>query len=103
MGSRAPATVPDLAVEVLSQSTESRDRGVKFEDFAASGVAEYWIIDADAAIVEQHLLENGEYELAVKSGSGVLQCRAIEGLVIPIDAIFVQQVNLQAMRKLLVD
>jgi len=95
--------VPDLAVEVLSQSTEARDRGVKFEDFAASGVAEYWIIDADAAIVEQYLLENGEYELAVKSGSGVLQCRAIEGLVIPIDAIFDQQVNLQAMRKLLVD
>lgn len=77
--------------------------GGKFEDFAASGLAEYWIIDADAAIVEQYLLENGEYELAVKSGSGVLPCRAIEGLVIPINAIFDQQVNLQAMRKLLVD
>ena len=33
--------IPDLAVEVLSDSTEVRDRGVKFEDFASNGVAEY--------------------------------------------------------------
>ena len=32
--------VPDLAVEVLSPSTEVRDRGVKFEDFASNGVAD---------------------------------------------------------------
>ncbi len=32
--------VPDLAAEVLLRSTEERDRGVKFEDFASKGVAE---------------------------------------------------------------
>ena len=52
--------VPDIVVEVLSQSTEDRDRGVKFEDFASNCVAEYWIVDADTQIVEQYLLENGE-------------------------------------------
>ncbi len=49
--------VPDLAVEVLSNSTEVRDRGVKFEDFASNCVAEYWIINSDTQIVEQYLLE----------------------------------------------
>ena len=44
----------DLAVEVLSPSTEWRDRGVKFTDYAASGVGEYWIIDAEAFTVERH-------------------------------------------------
>lgn len=95
--------VPDLAVEVLSPSTEVRDRGVKFEDFASNGVAEYWIIDADAQIVEQYLLENGEYTLSLKSGSGMLKCRVIGGLAIPIEAIFNEQENLQAIRKLLGD
>lgn len=95
--------VPDLVVEVLSQSTEARDRGVKFEDFAFNGVAEYWIIDADTRIVEQYLLDNGVYTLALKSGSGILKCRVIERLAVPIEAIFDGQENLQAIRKLLRD
>lgn len=32
---------PDLVVEVLSESTEARDRGVKHVDYAAHGVTEY--------------------------------------------------------------
>ena len=31
---------PDLIVEVLSESTEARDRGIKMEDYAAHGVRE---------------------------------------------------------------
>ena len=93
--------VPDMAIEVLSQSTKVRDRGVKFEDFASNCVAEYWIVDADTRIVEQYLLENGEYTLALKSGSGMLKSRVVKGLAIPIEAIFDEQENLQAIRKLL--
>jgi len=93
--------VPDLAVEVLSQSTEDRDRGVKFEDFALNGVAEYWIIDADGQIVEQYLLKEGEYLLVLKSGAGILMSQVITGFAIPIEAIFNEQVNLKAMRNLL--
>ena len=74
---------------------------MKFEDFSSNGVAEYWIIDADEIIVEQYLLENGEYRLALKSGSGILKCRAIEGFAISIEAIFNEKENIQAIRKLL--
>ncbi len=95
--------VPDMAVEVLSQSTKDRDRGVKFEDFASNGVEEYWIVDADTQNVEQYLLENGEYTLALKSGSGMLKSRVVNGLAFPIEAIFDEQKNLQAIRKLLGD
>ena len=95
--------VPDIVVEVLSQSTEDRDRGVKFEDFASNRVAEYWIVDADTQIVEQYLLENGEYTLALKSGTGMLTSRVVNGLAIPIEAIFDEKENLKAIRKLLGD
>ncbi len=91
--------VPDLVVEVLSLSTEARDRGVKFEDFATNGVAEYWIIDADAEIVEQYVLSNEQYTLQLKSGSGNLKSHTVERLVIPIAAIFSEQENLDAIRK----
>jgi Uma2 family endonuclease len=43
---------PDLVVEVLSPSTEKNDRGVKWEDYAAHGLAEYWITDPDSRILE---------------------------------------------------
>ena len=36
---------PDLVVEVLSNSTEGRDRGIKYDDYLSEGVAEYWIVD----------------------------------------------------------
>lgn len=93
--------VPDLIVEVLSPSTEARDRGVKFEDFASNGVTEYWLIDTEAAFVEQYLLASGEYTLVMKSASGIVKCRAIAGLTVPIEAIFDEKSNLQAIRQLL--
>ena len=48
---------PDLIVEILSKSTTGRDRGVKFEDYAAHGVLEYWIIDPVRKSVEQYQLD----------------------------------------------
>jgi Uma2 family endonuclease len=90
--------VPDLVVEVLSQSTEARERGVKFEDFAANQVEEYWIVDADAGLLEQYLLNEGQYQLALKSGPGQLKSRVIAGLIVPIEAIFDEQANLKAIR-----
>lgn len=38
--------VPDLVVEILSPSTQRRDRTEKRRIYAASGVREYWILDA---------------------------------------------------------
>ncbi len=92
--------IPDLIVEVLSKSTTARDRGVKFEDYAAHGVAEYWIVDSERQCLEQYLLEAGEYRLAVKSGSGEIASRAIEGLRIDIAAVFDASENLRALREM---
>lgn len=93
--------IPDLVVEVLSKSTEERDRGVKFEDYALHGVGEYWIIDPDAGVVEQYLPGENGYELAMKTSSGRLVSRVVEGFVIPVEAIFEAEANLSALRDLL--
>lgn len=89
---------PDLAVEVLSVSTESRDRGVKFEDYAAHGVAEYWIVDPDQEVVEQYLARDGRFELKLKSNSGDLTSPTLGGLVLRIKAFFDPQENLMALQ-----
>jgi Uma2 family endonuclease len=42
------APIPLLVVEVLSGSTRRRDLGPKRDFYLEIGVAEYWVIDAEA-------------------------------------------------------
>lgn len=92
---------PDLIVEILSESTTHRDRGIKFRDYAVHGVAEYWIINTEAAEVEQYLLKERAYELKLKSGSGEIHSPTITGLTIPIQAIFDPQAAQDVVRRML--
>ena len=94
--------VPDLAVEVLSKSTENRDRGVKFQDYEAQGVREYWIIDSEQRSVEQYIEREGRYELKLKSTSGDIESEVISGFRVPIAAFFDDKLSLQVMKTLLV-
>lgn len=93
--------VPDLACEILSDSTAGRDRGVRFRDYEAHGVAEYWLVDADAETLEQYLLRDGTYTLELKSGNGRVRSRVVANLEIPIRALFDPVENLAALRTLL--
>ena len=45
--------VPVLAIEMLSPTTASRDRGAKRRIYQRVGVGEYWIVDPDARLVER--------------------------------------------------
>ena len=92
---------PDFVVEVLSPSTEKVDRGVKFRDYASSGVGEYWLIDPDAQTIEQYLLGSQLYQLNVKVRTGFIKSAVVEGFEIPVRAIFDVRENLQALRKIM--
>jgi len=52
--SRGVEGAPDLVIEILSDSTAGRDRGIKRARYEHFGVAEYWIIDTDARQIEIH-------------------------------------------------
>ena len=94
--------VPDFVVEVLSESTEKNDRGVKFRDYAAHGVQEYWIIDSREESLEQYLLsEGGNYSLKLKSTSGDVTSQVVRGFTIPIRAIFDSALHLATMKRLI--
>lgn len=93
--------IPDFVCEVLSPSTETRDRGVKFEDYAAHGVSEYWIVDADRRMIEQYVAKDGVYELVGKFTTGLVRSRAIDGFEMSVDSAFDDERNLDAQRKLL--
>jgi len=95
---------PDLAIEVLSKSTTKHDRETKFEDYAAHGVAEYWLVDPIRHQVEQYRIDTDttEYELVAKFAiKETVNSFAVAGFSIPVRAIFDKAANLAALRTLL--
>lgn len=97
--------IPDFIVEVLSKGSIKRDRVIKFEDYAAHGVQEYWIIDPDKQIVEQYILPSEDSEIYALLHKLTIQDEiesvVIEGFKIPVLAIFDSNANLETLQKLL--
>ena len=94
---------PDWICEILSKGTEEKDRNIKFKDYAAHGVKEYWLIDPRKKIVEQYLLKphSAEFELYKKLGiDDTISSKVIKGFKIPILAIFDKDANNAAMADL---
>ena len=95
---------PDLVVEILSKGTAKRDRGIKFEDYAAHGVREYWLVDPIRQTVEQFQLDEafmafdavGNFHL-----NDSITALTLPGFTIPIRAIFEQEANSEALKSLL--
>jgi len=54
---------PDFIIEILSDSTRQNDYHVKFQDYAAHGVSEYWIVDPEIQTIEQFILKVDHFEL----------------------------------------
>ncbi len=52
---------PDLIVEILSTSTASKDRGIKFETYEQHGVREYWLVDPAAQYIEVYANRQGVF------------------------------------------
>lgn len=53
--------VPDWVLEVLSPSTQRKDRVIKMKVYARYGVAYLWLADPAARILETYALENGRW------------------------------------------
>ncbi len=77
---------PDLVAEVLSPSTQTRDRGVKMRRYAAAGIPHYWIVDPRGRALEAYRLTEQGYELTGTFGPGsTFHPELFPGLEVPID------------------
>lgn len=95
---------PDMIVEILSKSTTGRDRGIKFEDYAAHGVLEYWIIDPVRKSVEQYQLDEATMAFASFATlyiDDTLTALTVPSFQIPVRAIFEKTANMETLRLLM--
>ena len=75
---------PDLAVEVISPSSRSKDRVQKVHHYASIGVPEYWLLDPEAQTLERLVLsQEGVYGLVeALEGDALFQPSGFPGLEI---------------------
>lgn len=93
--------IPDFVVEILSKATSKIDRGIKFDDYEANGVKEYWIIDPRKQQVEQYCLVQGRYELIQKTTQGVIKSQSIKNFEVAVRAIFDKKLNFEILQTIM--
>jgi Uma2 family endonuclease len=80
---------PDLAIEIISESTAYRDLVQKKKLYAKFGVKEYWLIIPEEGSVEIYTLKDKTYQLLKTYGKDdILESSLLKGLKIALKEIF---------------
>ena len=80
---------PSLVVEVLSDSTRSKDLIKKLELYMESGVSEYWVVDTDAKQVTIHVFDgNNIAKMQTFKGEEYAESFTFPGLRVEVTRIF---------------
>jgi Uma2 family endonuclease len=77
---------PDLAVEIVSPDSVSRDRGRKFVEYESEGIPEYWLIDPIRRQAEfYHLGDDAHYHLSLPDAEGIYHSLSVAGFWLNVD------------------
>jgi len=80
---------PDLIVEIISPSSEYKDRVIKRKLYSKYGVKEYWLVDLEKKEVEvMSLKESGLETVKIYKRTDILESLVLKGIKIKLDEIF---------------
>jgi Uma2 family endonuclease len=82
---------PDLAIEVLSESTRRLDEEIKLDLYDHAGVLEYWMFNSARKTVRVYRRKNGRLDLAAElsaAAGDILTTPLLPGLEIPLVEVF---------------
>lgn len=81
--------VPDWVCEVLSPSTESKDREIKMPIYARHGVTHVWLVDPRRRTVEAFALNAGEWaSLGKAEGDQVVAIPPFEAIRLELESLW---------------
>ncbi len=70
---------PDMIIEIVSAESEARDWRIKYQEYEAAGVREYWVIDPMSEHVELYVLAEQQRYEQVAQTDGWLLSTAVPG------------------------
>jgi Uma2 family endonuclease len=80
---------PDLAVEVISQSSRAIDSVTKLNWYASIGVPEYWLVDPEGRTLFRFVLLDDRYVVEPHGGEDTFTPETFAGLAIPLAELWV--------------
>lgn len=91
LGEKNIQGAPDLAVEVLSESSRRHDEIRKRKLYERGGVDEYWVVDAELELVKIYRRTGEEFtrvaEISTETG-GTITSPLLPGFALPIGDVF---------------
>ena len=81
---------PDFIIEILSPSSKSHDRIVKYNLYQKAGVREYWIVDPEKEYILPFVLQDGVYiasDMEIKQ-EDQMPIKVLNGCVIDLKKVF---------------
>lgn len=92
---------PDLAIEIISNESQFRDRVTKFNEYEIAGIREYWLISPEEKQAEFYRLnENGKYETVEIGENGVFNSEVITDFWLKVDWLWALPDELDILREL---
>jgi Uma2 family endonuclease len=81
---------PALVVEIVSPGEANRIRDYRYKrtEYAARGIAEYWIVDPETRQVTVCQWVEGQYEDTVVQGTAPIRSMVVPALVLTVDQLF---------------
>jgi Uma2 family endonuclease len=70
---------PDMIMEIVSPESEARDWRIKYLEYEAAGVREYWVIDPMSEHVELYVLSDKQRYERIAESEGWLTSTAVPG------------------------
>jgi Uma2 family endonuclease len=70
---------PDMIMEIVSPESEARDWRIKYSEYEAAGVREYWVIDPMSEHVELYVLSDKQRYERIAESEGWLISTAVPG------------------------
>ncbi len=81
--------MPDLVVEILSESTEQRDRTFKFREYAIGGAKEYWMVSPEKKEIEVYQNTQRGFQLVkIFKPTDILNSPLLNEININVTAVF---------------
>jgi Uma2 family endonuclease len=85
--------VPELVIEIASESTRQRDETIKRRFYERSGVSEYWVVDPEIDVIRVYRRDGDTFgramELSCETGD-VLTTSLLRDLELPLAKIFTE-------------
>jgi len=82
---------PDFIIEILSPSTSSRDKHLKFDLYRKTGVKEYWIVEPDENMVSAHILSNKDYIIRIYGEADAAPISVLDNCTIDLAEVFLYE------------